>query len=57
MKKVLNQVVLAFIFATQAFSLAGCTQHVKVFECSLDCADESKLKCSTAVSGSELDFK
>jgi len=57
MKKILNHLGLAFIFTLHAFILAGCTQHVKVFECTLDCADKSNMKCRTAVSGSELDFK
>jgi len=57
MIKILNHLVLAFIFATQAFMFAGCTQHVKVFECKLDCADKGNMECRTAVSGSEIDFK
>jgi len=37
--------------------ITSCTQHVKVFECKLDCKDSSSLECKTAVSGSEVDFK
>jgi len=57
MKKLSYHIVLAFIFASQAMFFIGCTQHVKVFECKLDCADKSSLECRTAVSGSEIDFK
>ena len=55
--KTLNHTTLAFIFMLQTLLLAGCTQHVKVFECKLDCKDKSSLECRTAVSGSELDIK
>ena len=57
MKKLLNHSILAFIFVTQMVSLAGCTQHVKVFECKLDCVDGGQVECRTSVSGTELDIK
>ena len=54
--KVLNHLVLAFIFLVQMVSLQGCAQHIKVFECKLDCADKSTMECRTSVSGIELDM-
>ena len=56
MKKILNHMVLAFIFITQTALLAGCAQHVKVFECKLDCNNGSQVECKTSVSGVELDL-
>ena len=53
--KALNHLVLAFIFTVQMVSLQGCAQHVKVFECKLNCADKSTMECKTSVSGIELD--
>ena len=53
----LNHIMLAFIFVTQTLWFAGCTQHVKVFECKLDCNNGSSVECRTAVSGTELDIK
>ena len=55
MKTVAYNLVLAFIFATQALSLAGCAQHVKVYECKADC-NNNTLECRTAISSSELDL-
>ena len=39
MKKILSHIVLAFIFATQAFTLAGCAHKTESFECKCDCND------------------
>jgi len=55
--KIATHLVLAFMFVVQTLMFVGCTQHIKVFECKLDCADKSKMQCRAAVSGSELDFK
>jgi len=55
MKKIIYHIVLAFIFASQALSMIGCSQHVKSFECKAKCADTS-LECKTAVNTNELNI-
>ncbi len=53
---VLNHLILAFVFVTQMLWLQGCSQHVKVFECKVQCDANTSLECSTSVSGTELDL-
>jgi len=55
MKKILNHLILAFIFATQSVFLIGCSQHIKVFECKAKCA-ETTLECRTAVDTNEINI-
>jgi len=55
MKKLSYHTVLAFIFASQALSMMGCSQHVKSFECKAKCAD-TMLECKTAVNTNELNI-
>ncbi len=51
--KILNHLVLAFIFITQALMFAGCTQHMKVFECKADCG-KNVLECKASVDSTEI---
>ena len=55
MKKLSYHTVLAFIFTSQALSMMGCAQHIKVFECKAKCADTT-LECRTAVDTNELNI-
>ena len=48
--------ILVSLAAAYSVMITGCSQHVKVFECKLDCADKSKMECKASVSGSELDL-
>ncbi len=49
-------VILVSLAAVYAVMITGCAQHVKVFECKLDCEDKSSLECKASVSGSEIDL-
>ena len=55
MKKITSNIILAFIFASQALSMAGCSHHAKVFECKANCKDTT-LECKADVRGGELDL-
>ena len=44
MKKILNHLMLAFIFATQSFFLIGCSHKIDQVQVTCDCG-ESKFEC------------
>ena len=45
MRKLLNHLVLAFMFVTQSLWFAGCTQTKEIYNCKCDCKDSS-FECS-----------
>ena len=53
---IIGFVGMAVIMFMTVTLLTGCSQHVKVFECKLDCADKSGMECRTSVATSELDL-
>jgi hypothetical protein len=56
MRYVLNNTVLAFIFATQSLWFAGCTMEVtKPFQCECDC-NASTFKCNGMTVDNKLKY-
>ncbi len=45
MKKILNHLVLAFMFMTQSLWFAGCTQTKEMYNCKCDC-EKLSFECS-----------
>ena len=52
MKKILNHMVLAFMFATQTLTLAGCAHKTEAIKCKCDCG-ENKFECTNELKENE----
>jgi len=50
--KILNHMVLAFIFASQMMFLQGCAHKAEIFKCKCDCG-ETKFECTNELKQNE----